>query len=53
MLVALAAAPPELRWETGQALRKRVEAGHSVESWADAVVRELAAAREGGRPRRG
>ncbi len=53
VLIALAAAPPELRWETGQALRKRVDTGHSVESWADAVVRELAAAREGGRLRRG
>jgi glycosyltransferase involved in cell wall biosynthesis len=50
VLLALAAAPPELRWEVGRALRRRVESGHSVESWADAVLRELAAARPGRRP---
>ncbi len=50
VLLALAAAPPELRWEVGQELRRRVESGHSVESWADAVLGELAAARPGRRP---
>jgi glycosyltransferase involved in cell wall biosynthesis len=43
-LRAFAAAPPEERSRTGEELRRRVEAGHSVESWADAVaatVREL------------
>jgi len=43
-LRAFAAAPPEERARAGEELRRRVEAGHSVESWADAVgavVREL------------
>jgi glycosyltransferase involved in cell wall biosynthesis len=53
VLLALAAAPPELRWEVGRALRRRVESGHSVESWADAVLGELAAARPGRRSARG
>ncbi len=38
VLVAFAAAPPRLRTEVGRELRRRVEHGHSVESWADAVV---------------
>ncbi len=53
LLLALGASAPELRWEVGQVLRRRVEAGHSVESWADAVVAELASARKGRRPGRG
>ncbi len=48
-LLALAAAPPEQRRQVGSTLRRRVEAGHSVESWADAVLRELAASRPGRR----
>jgi glycosyltransferase involved in cell wall biosynthesis len=43
-LRAFAAAPPGERARAGEELRRRVEAGHSVESWADAVaatVREL------------
>jgi len=35
---ALAAASPEARAETGAELRRRVVAGHSVASWADAVA---------------
>jgi glycosyltransferase involved in cell wall biosynthesis len=46
-LLALAAAGPEVRWEVGQALRSRVESGHSLESWADAVMGELTAIRSG------
>ncbi len=37
-LVALAAADPAVRAETGAELRRRVVAGHSVGSWADAVT---------------
>jgi glycosyltransferase involved in cell wall biosynthesis len=42
-LAGLAAAGPEVRAQVGAALRLRVEKGHSVESWAEAV---LATARE-------
>lgn len=52
-LLALAAAPPELRRQVGSTLRRRVEAEHSVESWADAVLRELAASGPGRRVRPG
>ena len=38
-LLALAAATPEIRRETGLELRRRVVDGHSVGSWADAVAR--------------
>jgi glycosyltransferase involved in cell wall biosynthesis len=38
LLLALAAAEPALRKEVGAELRRRVVAGHSVESWADQVV---------------
>jgi glycosyltransferase involved in cell wall biosynthesis len=38
LLLELAAAGPEIRSETGAELRRRVIAGHSVDSWADAVV---------------
>lgn len=38
LLLELAAASPEIRAETGAELRRRVVAGHSVDSWADAVV---------------
>ena len=41
VLLAVAAAGPEVRAAVGVELRRRVEAGHSVESWADAVIREL------------
>ena len=51
-LLEVAAAGPEVRAEVGEELRRRVEAGHSVESWADAVLRELAAAGRGRRDRR-
>jgi glycosyltransferase involved in cell wall biosynthesis len=40
-LLEIDAAGPEVRGEMGEELRRRVEAGHSVESWADAVLREL------------
>ena len=40
-LLEIDAAGPEVRSEVGEELRRRVEAGHSVESWADAVLREL------------
>jgi glycosyltransferase involved in cell wall biosynthesis len=38
-LSELAAAPPDVRAETGRELRRRVVAGHSLDSWADEVVR--------------
>ena len=41
-LVALAAAEPSVRAETGAELRRRVVAGHSVGSWADAVTATVA-----------
>jgi glycosyltransferase involved in cell wall biosynthesis len=44
-LLEIAAAGPSVRAEIGQELRLRVEQGHSVESWADAVLRELGSAR--------
>jgi len=44
-LLEVSAAGPTVRAATGEELRRRVEAGHSVESWADAVLRELRAAR--------
>lgn len=40
-LAALAAAPAAVRAEAGAELRRRVVAGHSVDSWADAVVRAV------------
>jgi glycosyltransferase involved in cell wall biosynthesis len=51
-LLEVASAGPEVRAATGEELRRRVEAGHSVESWADAVLRELEAARRGRRTSR-
>jgi glycosyltransferase involved in cell wall biosynthesis len=42
-LLAFAAAGPERRAEAGAELRRRVEAGHSVDSWADAVTKIVAA----------
>ena len=41
-IVALAAAGPAVRAEVGRELRRRVVAGHSVGSWADAVTRIVA-----------
>ena len=41
-LVALAAAEPATRAETGAELRRRVVEGHSVGSWADAVAAAVA-----------
>jgi glycosyltransferase involved in cell wall biosynthesis len=41
-LVALASADPAIRAETGAELRRRVVAGHSVDSWADAVTATVA-----------
>ena len=38
LLRAFADADPALREDAGRELRRRVEAGHSVDSWADAVV---------------
>jgi glycosyltransferase involved in cell wall biosynthesis len=40
-LVAFAASDPAARAEAGRELRRRVEAGHSVNTWADGVVRVL------------
>ena len=40
-LLAFAGADPAARAESGRELRRRVEAGHSVETWADGVVRVL------------
>jgi glycosyltransferase involved in cell wall biosynthesis len=42
-LLDFAAAGPEARREAGAELRRRVVAGHSVESWADAVTKIVAA----------
>jgi glycosyltransferase involved in cell wall biosynthesis len=42
-MIEIADAGPEVRAEIGAELRRRVEQGHSVESWADAVLRELTA----------
>ena len=41
-IVALAAAGPEARAQTGAELRRRVVDGHSVGSWADAVAETVA-----------
>jgi glycosyltransferase involved in cell wall biosynthesis len=41
-LLALAAAAPAVRAETGAELRRRVVSGHSVGSWADAVTAAVA-----------
>jgi glycosyltransferase involved in cell wall biosynthesis len=38
VLAAFAEADPARREEAGRELRRRVETGHSVDSWADAVV---------------
>jgi glycosyltransferase involved in cell wall biosynthesis len=43
LLLALAAAAPEVRADVGAALRQRVVEQHSVESWADAVVAAVTA----------
>ena len=40
-LAALAALSPERRADLGAALRERVAAGHSVESWADGALAAL------------
>jgi glycosyltransferase involved in cell wall biosynthesis len=48
LLLAFAAAPPEARAATGRELRRRVEEGHSVESWADQVVALAGRLRAGG-----
>lgn len=43
-LLAFAASAPDARQEAGRELRRRVESGHSTETWAEgvvAVVREL------------
>ena len=42
-LLDFAAAGPEVRREAGAELRRRVVAGHSLESWADAVTKVVAA----------
>jgi glycosyltransferase involved in cell wall biosynthesis len=47
-IVTVAGADPELRAETGSALRERVVASHSLDHWADAVldaIREVRSAR--------
>jgi hypothetical protein len=38
VIAAFARAEPAARDEAGRELRRRVEAGHSVDSWADGVV---------------
>jgi len=45
VLMELDAAGAAVRAQVGEELRLRVEAGHSVESWADAVLRELGSVR--------
>jgi glycosyltransferase involved in cell wall biosynthesis len=45
-----AAAPAELRERTGLELRRRVEEGHSVETWADRVVELVGRLRNAGAP---
>jgi glycosyltransferase involved in cell wall biosynthesis len=42
VLLDAAAASVEIRAEVGAELRRRVEAGHSLDSWADAVIRTVA-----------
>jgi glycosyltransferase involved in cell wall biosynthesis len=42
-LLAFAVAGPEVRREAGAELRRRVVAGHSLDSWADAVTKVVAA----------
>jgi glycosyltransferase involved in cell wall biosynthesis len=49
VLLGLAAAGPQVRDAIGLELRRRVEAGHSVETWADAVLSELRAVSGPGR----
>ena len=49
-LAAVIAAPPETRAEVGAELRRRVVRDHSLEHWADAVIRvvgEVRSARGG------
>lgn len=49
VLLGLAAAGPRVRDAVGLELRRRVEAGHSVQTWADAVLSELSAVSGPGR----
>ena len=49
-LIEIANAGPAVRAAIGAELRRRVEQSHSVESWADAVLRELTACRKGRQP---
>jgi glycosyltransferase involved in cell wall biosynthesis len=46
-LLEVSAAGPVVRAATGAELRRRVQTDHSVESWADAVLAALEAARHG------
>lgn len=47
LLVDFEAAPQDARAETGAELRRRVVAGHSVDSWADAIVTAVSGLRRG------
>lgn len=49
-LTAFAASPPSARAEAGRELRRRVEAGHSVDHWADGVIRVVRGLRGQGPP---
>jgi glycosyltransferase involved in cell wall biosynthesis len=50
VLRGFAASDPRARGETGRELRRRVEASHSVETWADGVVRAVRGLRRPGPP---
>jgi glycosyltransferase involved in cell wall biosynthesis len=49
-LRSFAAADPDARAEAGRELRRRVEAGHSVDTWADGVLRVVSGLGRRGRP---
>ena len=44
-LLEIGAAGPRVRHELGAELRRRVAAGHSIDSWADAVVATISGLR--------
>ena len=46
-LLEIGAAGPQVRHELGAELRRRVAAGHSIDSWADAVVATISGLRRG------
>jgi glycosyltransferase involved in cell wall biosynthesis len=50
VLLGFAASDPGVRAEAGRELRRRVEAGHSVDTWADGVLRVVSGLDRRGRP---